>query len=295
MNFFSHIKKAALIAAVVLVCGVAFAYTSPGKPLGYVSDFAHILKQNEVEVLEATLTELEKNTGSEIAVVTIQNLGGDTVENYAVLLFEEWKIGKKGQDNGALFLIAVEDREMRIEVGYGLEPLLTDAESAYILNKIVTPAFREGDYYGGITATTERIARVISGEETPAVPEEDLSGNVEAFFNWAFFVLFFFVYLGSVLARSKSWWGGGVVGGIIGIAIGIFFGFIYTGIVAFTALVLFGLLFDFIVSSTYRRDISSGRTHPWWIGGGGSSGSRGGGFGGFGGGSSGGGGASGSW
>ncbi|MBI4034035.1 MAG: TPM domain-containing protein [Candidatus Brennerbacteria bacterium] len=269
---------------------VAFAYTSPGRPSGFVNDFAGVFTAQEKEALEAKLRSFADFTGPEIVVAAVKSLEGDIIENYANELFAEWGIGKKGEDNGVLFLFSIEDREMRIEVGYGLEGLLTDAQSYWIEQNVAVPAFREGNYYSGAEGVTDKIIAAISGsEEIPAaVPE----GAKSSLGDWIYFFLIIPVYLASVLGRSKSWWLGGVLGGAGGIVLGIIFGFLYAGIIAFALLVPLGLLFDFVVSRAYARGKATGR-YPWWIGGG-PHGGRGG-FGGFGGGMSGGGGASSRW
>ncbi len=273
-----------------------FAYVNPGSPTGFVNDFAGVLNVEQKQQLEQKLSGFEKSTGNEISIAVIKNLGGDTVENFAVELFKDWKIGKKDKDNGALILVAIDDREMRIEVGYGLEGVLTDAQSSWIINNEMVPAFRDNDFYGGLNTATDKIISAIGGEviseDKPAAPKVD-------YFNILAFVIFVFVWLGSILGRSKSWWAGGVVGGIAGIIIGFIKGFLYFGVISLAILIPLGLLFDFIASKTYSKSKSQGKVPPWWIGGGGfGSGSKGGGFGGFGGfggGSSGGGGASGRW
>ncbi len=273
-----------------------FAYVNPGSPTGFVNDFAGVLSAEQKQQLEQKLSGFEKSTGNEISIAVIKNLGGDTVENFAVELFKDWKIGKKDKDNGALILVAIDDREMRIEVGYGLEGVLTDAQSSWIINNEMVPAFRDNDFYGGLNTATDKIISAIGGEviseDKPAAPKVD-------YFNILAFVIFVFVWLGSILGRSKSWWAGGVVGGIAGIIISFIKGFLYFGVISLAILIPLGLLFDFIASKTYSKSKSQGKVPPWWIGGGGfGSGSKGGGFGGFGGfggGSSGGGGASGRW
>src|SRR5690348_9508325 len=100
--------------------------SSHSKPQGYVSDFAHVLSSDTRQALEAKLSNFERATTNEIAVVTVPSLEGDTEEDYAVRLFKEWGIGKKGKDNGVLILIAPHERRARIEVGYGLEEVLPD-------------------------------------------------------------------------------------------------------------------------------------------------------------------------
>ena len=276
----------------ILLPLVVFAYVNPGKLAGFVYDFAGVLKETERQQLETKLAAFEKNTGNEIAVVIIPSLSGDTIENFSVELFKEWGIGEKGKDNGILLLMARDDRNVRIEVGYGLEGFLTDAQSSWILKNIVVPAFRENNFYGGIDAAVDKI---IAATQDEYVPGETSKSEGEQNFDWFFLLLFAPLWLASLLSRSKSWWLGGVLGGVAGIIIGIIKGFIYAGLLGIGVLIPLGLIFDFLVSRAYGKAKTEGRQPPWWIGGRGFGGSGRSGFGGFGGGSSGGGGSSSSW
>ena len=103
-----------LLASVVAFAATAFAYSSPGNPKGYVNDFAQVLSPGAKQVLESELTEFASTTSNQITVVTVKNMGGDYIENYAVKLFAEWGIGTKEKDNGALLLLAIEEHKMRI-------------------------------------------------------------------------------------------------------------------------------------------------------------------------------------
>ncbi|MFH1522921.1 MAG: TPM domain-containing protein [Patescibacteria group bacterium] len=287
-------KKLILITIIpcLLFAGIVSAYYNPGTPDGFVNDYAGMLNESEKQTLEDKLVQFEKDSSNEISVVTIPSLEEDVIENFAVKLFEDWGIGKTKNDNGVLVLIARDDRQMRIEVGYGLEGALTDAQSWYIIDKIMKPAFQNEDYYSGIDQAVDKIIAATKGEYIPESQPEGKSNNWEMIF-WV--GIFIFMWIASVLGRSKSWWAGGVLGGVAGVIIGLIKGFILVGLVSLAVLIPFGLLFDFIVSKNYAKHKSRGSI-PWWIGGGkGGRGGFGGGFGGFGGGSSGGGGASGSW
>ena len=281
---------------------IALAYASPGNPTGFVNDFANVLTAEQKTTLEQTLVQNEKSTGNEISVAVVSSLGGDTVENYAEKLFKEWGIGKEKQDNGALLLVAIEDRKMRIEVGYGLEPVLTDAISSWIIRDNLTPKFKEGKYYEGITAGVEKMIAATKGEVT--VPASENGGqwwnDPQIFFFLFWLVIVFAQAILSMLARSRSWWMGGVFGGVAGV-LTMIFATLAIGIIITAFLVPLGLILDYFISKEYAKSGQLGRKPRWWaggpwIGGGfGGGNSSGGGFGGFGGGSSGGGGASGSW
>lgn len=277
-----------------------FAVAIPA-PAGFVNDFAGVLTPEQKQALETSLTDYEKTSGNEIAIALIKSLEGDTVENIAVRLFEQWKIGKKGADNGVLFLAAIEDRKMRIEVGYGLEPLLTDAEAGDIIRNAVAPEFKSGDYAAGITRGIEAIKEQLS-QDPQAVTAKRGSGDAGLWVWIVIFGFFFlqmvFVYFCAFLARSKSIWLGGIVGVAAGLLFGLFLASLLTGIISAGILGGLGLLLDWYLSRRYTWLTKAGKPTDWWHtaggfwgGGGGSSGSSGG----FGGGSSGGGGASGGW
>ncbi len=289
----SRILFGALIALPLL----AAAYVSPGAPTGFVSDFAGLLTPPDAAALESSLAVFARETRHEIAVVTVQTLGGDTIENYAEELFAEWGIGTKNADNGVLLLIVIADRAVRIEVGYGLEGALTDAQSSWIIQNDIIPAFRGERYAEGIRAGVDRIMAATRGEVVPSAEESRGAPSIPNLdYGWLIFIVP--MWLASILARSKSWWAGGVLGGIAGVVIGLVKGFLYWGVGAVALLIPLGLLFDFLVSRAYTQGKATGHM-PWWIGGrgpgGSGSGFGGGGFGGFGGGHSGGGGASGRW
>jgi len=163
-------KLAAAIALSLIVVSLAFAYTSPGSPTGYINDFAKILDSTWIQTENTALKTFETKTGAEFAVVTVPSLGGDTVENYAVKLFEEWGIGKKGKDNGILILISQADRAVRIEVGYGLEGTITDADSNRIIQNQMIPNLKASNPAGAITNAISEIETKITGEPSNISP-----------------------------------------------------------------------------------------------------------------------------
>lgn len=282
------------------------------KATDYVNDFAGVLTVEQKLELSKTLGDLERQTGKQVAVAIVNDLDGDYIEHYAVKLFETWGIGKGGNDKnsneGVLFLIAIKDKQMRIEVGYGLESTLTDGISQNILDNYVKPEFTNGDYYAGIKSGIDGISTTLNGGEV-VVPREVNSASAKSYFN--LFLILFVVginilgWLFAIMARSKSWWLGGVVCFVIGFPILFFLGFSIVRDFILFIFTLTGFIFDFFVSKNYKYWQSkslggSGASSPaWWAGGiwGGGINSRDdSGFGGFGGGGfSGGGGASSSW
>lgn len=286
-----------LLFLVIIFPIAVFAYTSPGKPQGFVSDFAQIIDAKDKVTMTEQLTTLRNSTSIEIAVVTVPTLDNEVVETYAVKLFEEWGIGVKGKDNGLLILVAPNDRQARIEVGYGLEGTITDIQAKNIVDQVMLPAFKLGNYSMGIKGSVDAVLGIInkSPEANQYLQSSKSSGNSSGFgFNFEtllFFIIFFSSILARFLSKTKSWWLGGVIGAVIGAVIGLIWGFLYYGIGAIILLSIFGLILDYIVS---KKGPGGFDGHGgFWFGGGHGGGS--GGFGGFGGGMSGGGGASGRW
>ncbi|MFH1847201.1 MAG: TPM domain-containing protein [Candidatus Omnitrophota bacterium] len=192
-------------------------------PLGFVNDYAGILPSDKETKMEALLTEIENKTSVEIAVVTLNTTVPLTIEQYAVDLFEKWGIGKKGKDNGILMLIAVVDRKVRIEVGYGLEGTVTDLQSKMIIQNLIVPAFKNRDYAVGILSAVIGLAELISNEygiEISLDPEirrtvsssREKSSPLGSFLTLLFFLLIFGLRFGMfffLMNRGSYWSGGG--------------------------------------------------------------------------------------
>lgn len=306
------LKRIVLLAlAGILVPAGAFAlaagYASPGKPAGLVSDFAHVFSKADAQALDSRLSAFRSSTGAEIAVVVVPSLGGDSIEDYAVRLFGEWGIGRKGVDDGALILVSTGDREARIEVGYGLEGAITDIQSDRIIRDDMVPEFKKGDYAAGVSAGADAVMSLVSADAASAAadlpPASDSGEQIPSdegpdLLPFLFLCIIVLNVLAKILGSTKSWWLGGAIGAAAGSVIGIIYGFFFAGIAAIAVLTVLGLIFDYLVSKGGPSS-GGGMGGLWFIGsgggwGGGSSGFSGG-FGGFGGGSSGGGGASGRW
>ncbi len=283
-----------LSLAFFLCSSFALAYTSPGTPVGRVNDFANVLTTEQVQELELAVRNFEQATGNQLAVVTVQNLGGDTIENYANELFREWGIGDKEKNNGLLFLIALEDRKMRIEVGYGLEGSVTDIATKHIQDDLVRPAFQAGNYWLGIAGGTNELIKLAGGEAeavngvSERLGSSSVSENFSSFLseNLAIFGLFAIYAVLSILMKVKKW-GKEKQKPIFGITGTVFsLGLWLLGLISLST--LFYLAFLVLAFTLGGRGRGFG-------GGFGSGGFSGGGGGGFGGGSSGGGGSSSSW
>ena len=181
--------------------GGAAAQQAPSEPTfppltGRVVDQAELLSAPVEAQLTQMLAGHEQATTEQVVVVTVPDLQGRTIEEFGVQLGRTWGIGQKGEDNGALLIVAWDDRRMRIEVGYGLEDRLTDAQSSIIINQILAPAFRRGDFEGGIVAGTEAMIQVLGGDPlrsaTPVVgerPPAPLIGGLTFFFMIILFLI----------------------------------------------------------------------------------------------------------
>src|SRR5262245_50447906 len=139
------------------------------QPTADVNDFASSLTPAQRDALEERCKQVREKTGAQLAVVTLKSLEGGQIDDFAVKLFARWGIGQKDKKNGVLLLVAIQDRKARIEVGYGLEPILPDALAGRILNEQLFPAFRQQRYADGLVAAVERIAAIVEkNEPTPA-------------------------------------------------------------------------------------------------------------------------------
>jgi len=280
-------RSVALLVCLLVVVGFAgqgfCASSALPSPTGPVTDLVGLLDRGTRQRLTQLLDQVRERTGAEIAVLVVGSTAPDTIEEYSLAVFDQWKIGQRGKDNGLLFLVAVQDRRMWITTGYGLEGILPDGKIGEIRDRAVLPSFRAGQFAEGIVRGSEALAAVILGQ----------TGNAQA------------EPLGRVGARKRA----------------TRFGSAWTG--TLLAIFVLLILFSVAASAADRRAALRGRAvssrrsrgMPWWIGGGlgggygGWSGRSsggwssggfgggfgGGGFGGFGGGGSVGGGAGGSW
>jgi len=274
---------------------------------GRVNDYAKLLTQERAVALEAQLEKFEQETGHQIAVLTIPSLEGDSLEDFSIRVAETWKIGKKGFDNGAILLVARDDRKLRIEVGYGLEGVMPDAIASRIIREVITPRFRSGDYAGGIEAGVNSILKVTRGEALPErarpAPERTASEGA-SLHNILMITAMLALFIGLTRRRLFS----GALGGAASGLVTTLFASGGLGFVLLPALIVGALLGavgaalstgtagnQWVGRPRSRRGDWGGGVFPGGYGGGGFGG--GGGGGGFsgGGGGFGGGGASGSW
>lgn len=284
---------AALLAWMLCFTAVAFADVAVPPLTGRVVDQTGTLTSAQIATLDRALQAFEQRKGSQIAVLLVPTTAPETIEQFSIRVAEAWKIGRNKIDDGAILVIAKDDRVLRIEVGYGLEGALTDVTSRRIIDEVITPKFRDGDFAGGVTAGVDRMIGVIDGEPLPEPGRRrdgvDFLDSLGVIGPFAFFAVL--VFGGVFRAMFGRLLGSAVTGGLVGLAI-----WFMAGTLAFAALVgaiafVFTLIGDSVVSS------GRGGRGGWSSGGGGggwSGGSGGGGFSG-GGGGFGGGGASGRW
>jgi uncharacterized protein len=259
----------------------------PVPPLtGRVIDQTGTLTTSQKAALEQTLRTFEARKGSQVAVLIVPSSAPETIEQYSLRVAEQWKLGRKKVDDGAVLVVAKDDRVLRIEVGYGLEGMLNDATSKRIISEIIVPRFQQGDFYGGITAGVDRILGVIDSEPLPE-PKGEPPGNIGNIRQYVpvLFILAFVVggVLHAVLGRFP---GALVTGGSVAVIAWLFAGVVSIALIAGVIAFFFTLLSGGM----------SGRGLGGGLGGfgGGGFGGGGGGFGG-GGGGFGGGGATGRW
>lgn len=291
----------------LIPCAMAVALGVPPAPTlnEPIVDQTGTLSTQQIATLNQQIVASRKEKDYQVGVLIVPTLDGDSLETYSLNVARTWGIGDKSGSNGVLLLIAMKEHAIRIEVGTKLEPDLTDVEAGRIIRNTISPQFKKGDYYSGISLGLQNIAAQVTGHPSAdsSTRTTATSGNIADFGELIFFGLIIAASLiswfGSMLARSKSWWLGGIVGGVIGVVVAIFAAWAVWAIITTLGMIIFGLLFDWAVSRNYVARKEHGLKPAWWAGGtifpGGSSRGGGGGFGGFGGGSFGGGGASGGW
>lgn len=290
-DLFRRITKELLGILLILLFSFPAAALEVPSLQGRVNDNAGILSASTESLLESRLSELEKSDSTQIVILTIPSLKGESLEEFSLRTVEAWKIGQQRVDNGAMLLIARDDRKLRIEVGYGLEGTLTDLTAGRIIRNVITPQFRNGNYDQGVIDGVEAMISAVRGAyQAGVVPELPSSpkGNFGEMMIALMFILFFF---GSLFRKNK------ILAGVAGGVITPLFGVLFLGITGWLLLLLIlvgivgGIVASALAGSSGGVGMSGGGHYGGFSGGGGSS------FGGFsgGGGGFGGGGASGGW
>ncbi|MBT0664570.1 TPM domain-containing protein [Geobacter pelophilus] len=288
-------KGILLIFLGLILCSqfVAFAAAVPALQ-GRVNDYAGLLSPAAVQEVDGLLAGLEQSDSTQVVVLTVPTLEGEPVESFGIKVAEAWKIGQKRLDNGAILLIAKQERKIRIEVGRGLEGKLTDLLAGRIIRDEIAPFLKQGDFDSGIKAGVAAIAKVVRGEYQAQDKSRDLHRVKKGFhpsLTLLVFLLVAIVFLGSI----SRFLGG--LAGAVGLPLAAFLSFSGIGIAMLLGLAVAGFVLGLIVVAIF----GSGGGGFWWggggfggYGGGDGWGGSGGGFSG-GGGDFGGGGASGDW
>jgi uncharacterized protein len=159
--------RRAIVAAALCAIGMALAQVPVPALTARVTDLTNTLTGQQRAALEERLAAFEARKGSQIAVLIVPTTAPETIEQYAIRVAEQWKVGRKGVDDGAILLVALKDRALRIEVGYGLEGVLPDAVAKRIVEEVIVPRFKQGDVFGGIDAGVSRMMSVVDGEPLP--------------------------------------------------------------------------------------------------------------------------------
>ncbi len=204
------------VAVLSLCFGLAHAADEVALPplKARVTDLTGTLGAQQQAQLETTLAQIEATKGAQVAVLLLPTTQPEAIEQFGIRLAEAWKIGRKGVDDGVIIIVAKEDRATRIEVGYGLEGAIPDAIAKRIVSELMTPRFREGDFYGGLQAAADTIGKIIGGEPLPAPQQRQgkskgLDGNL-----LPLAMMFIFV-VGGILRAMLGRVAGAGVGGTI--------------------------------------------------------------------------------
>jgi uncharacterized protein len=266
-----------------------------------VTDLTQTLTPDQSSALEAKLGAFEQSKGAQVAVLIVPTTRPEEIEQYSIRVVEQWKIGRKNVDDGVLLIVALNDRRVRIEVGYGLEGALPDATANRIIQQDIVPQFKRGDFYGGINTGVDRIMRTIEGEPLPAPEVSPPAAGVPGLMHVLPILFIGAIVGGSVLRRMFGrFFGSLATGGLVGfftwMLIAVLGVSVLAGFVAFLFTLLGGLGGGPRGGGWYSRGGRGGWGYPGGFGGGwgGGGGLGGGGFSG-GGGGFGGGGASGGW
>jgi uncharacterized protein len=206
--------RAVLASLLCLVLGtLALAQVIPDQPRARVNDLAGLLQPAEAEQLESLLQGYERESSCQLVLLTVNSLGGDTVQNVAVSTFARWKLGSKTNNNGVLMLIALDDRKIWIEVGYGLEGRLTDAITSSIYRNTITPALRQRQYYNGIRAGFEQVIAATRGEYAATQDTRSSSNQQGSSKSLGLMFFFFIVVLLMIISKATSGGLGSALGG----------------------------------------------------------------------------------
>lgn len=196
-------KRLAAIIAVLIIAGTAFSLTIPPSPSRRVNDYAALLNDDEAAAIETRLKAIEGETSNQFVLAIFKSLEGGSLEDFSIRLADAWKIGQKGKDNGVILLLFTEDRKVRIEVGKGLEGVITDAHSGRIIREIIAPFFREGKYAAGLMGAVDALDKSSKGE-FKAEGKKSGKGGSDTAGMAALFVIFGSIFGIAMLNRRRA-------------------------------------------------------------------------------------------
>jgi uncharacterized protein len=200
----ARLAFAALLASSLSVTALALDVPKLG---GRVNDYANLISPAAEARIDLTLATLEQDEGAQVVVLTIDSLDGEQLEEYSLRVAETWKLGRAEQDDGALLLIAKNDRKMRIEVGYGLEPVLTDVMSRRVLDQVLRPRFRAGDFDGGVERAVDAVDGLIRGTSTlPPPRQSDVQSDLPPRMFGVLWLLFLVPFVWVVIGTNPFQW-----------------------------------------------------------------------------------------
>jgi len=227
-TFFAAVCR--LLFCLMLGHGLAWAQAPVPALKTRVTDLTGALDAAARQALETRLAQLEKARGAQLAVLLVSTTRPESVEQYALRVAETWKLGRKGVDDGVLLLVAKDDRTLRIEVGYGLEGAIPDAMAKRVIEEVIVPRFRQGDFSGGIEAGVNALVRLVEGESLPEKKAAASGTSVDDALSMAMVFIFvvggilralFGALVGAVLAGAVAFLGGWLLLGSLGLAAGV--------------------------------------------------------------------------
>jgi uncharacterized protein len=247
----THIKASLIAVCTMLLfatCNLHAELVAIPALQTHVTDLTQTLTADQQSQLEAKLNAFELEKGSQIAVLIVSSTKPEEIEQYSIRLVDAWKLGRKKQDDGILILVAKDDHKMRIEVGRGLEGAIPDLIAKRVISEVMSPSFKQGDFYGGINNATDTLMSLVSGEKlAPPTPRASHS-NISFDNSLTFFIVGCMVigaFLSSVLGR---FFGAGATAGIIGAASWFILGAldmsIFVGLMAFAFTLIMPYIFD---------------------------------------------------
>ena len=212
-SFILH-RSSFLIAFLFLLATPLLALQIPPPPTTFVTDKASILDENSAHLLNEKLAAFEQRSGAQFIIYIFPTLDDEVLEDFTIRCAERWKVGNKKYDNGLILFVFVKERKLRIEVGYGLEPTITDAFSRRVIEEYIAPHFRQSDYAGGLNAAADALIAKIEKTEAPVPPAQPrrASGGSAVSAGFApcgvILFIFFIILVASLITRSRPGCGG---------------------------------------------------------------------------------------